>query len=850
MNDDHLVHNDVVLGFPCALAVPATVVINALNQLIAEGACGKSTEKLYKIKVFPDTELADRLALPPYVPQGLRGCFEVFTQTGLPIYIIWRVNHRDIDALSMLSFWEDLHSAVTCTPRRWSTPRQLLNSDIASFQHEDWIDTDGEPVTLPFCGRTPAEAGSQVAAAFAVALARRTGRSKIRVGFIKSGRGSNAQIAPRNTLTLSLAHCEIDVAKASRKPNSAFSMVHEVLKKAFRNSPLTDIGISESVDILVNVQTLNWYGSACSILGDSAPTFDHPIVYHQVTRHAAQIRADVEFWDLSGARLRIRNCPHPSALSRETLCDGIQILHGEAQSLPICEGEISHFDSLYGYLKDYIETLDSRAVERIKCYRRKIQAIDQKYAIGIIKECGTDTFLQVLSCMLSRRVCHFLGEETSTSRDFHQAVNRLAVPVAIPFKGNLRYIVPDNTNRSVADDAEQGWAYIVSSGSTGKPKVTLLSFAMSQNIIGNALKYLRLSPESRIAVAASPMFDAIYFECLISLATSRLPYITPPISEVISGSGSIGPDHDCSHLVATPTVLSLLLAKGISIPTTVMSVGEALPKDLLLLLNERHKHVLDLYGPSEAGIWSGIRNASGGEKGFRPIDNVYFRPGDSLDGDRFAVQIGLSSTVYGSLAFEVPSGDSAEFYSASNFISNISRSDGLLKIGGQRVTIAELSEVLFKKANFLPLAVMEIKTDSGRTFAAAMLVKSSEEESVEATSVLGARFILYRVTTPPITKSGKLDISQLLRRDGLEALFNSASNEAVGAAEHITRIWEIHTGTRNLAVTLSDAGGCSLDALRIQIDLEREGILAPIPSPTTTLQSLIRSARASKRFTD
>lgn len=847
MTDDHLIHNDVVLGFPCALAAPAAVVVDALHQLVAEGACGKSTEKLYNIKVFPDTELTDRLTLPPYVPQGLRGCFEVFTQDGLPIYIIWRVNHRDVDALSVLSFWEELHSTVTCTARRWSTPRQLLNSDIASFQHEDWIDTDGEPLSLPFRGRTPAEVGSRVAAAFAVAFARRTGRSRISIGFIKSGRDRDARIAPQNTLALSRTQCEIDVAEASAKPSAVFSVVHEELKKTVRNSPLSDIGIAESVDILVNVQTLNWYGTACSILGDSTPKFDHPIVYHQVNKLASQIRADIELWNPLSARLRIRNSSQISAISTETVPDGIQILHGEAQPLPICQGAVCRFDSLYDYLKEYIRHLDSQTIERINSYRRKIQAIDKRYAIGIIKESGTDTFLQVLACILSRRVCHFLGDETSNASDCNKAANRLAVPVAIPFSGRVRHIVPENTNRSVANDAEEGWAYIVSSGSTGKAKITLLSFAMSENIIGNAHRHLRLGPESRIAMAASPMFDAIYFECLLSLATSRLPYTPPPISTVISSHGSIGVDHGCTHLVATPTVLSLLVAKGISVPEIVMSVGEALPKDLLLFLKRSHKHVLDLYGPSEAGIWSGIRDASKGEKGFRPIDNVYFRPGASFDGDRFNVQIGFSSNVYGSSAFEVPSGDSAEFCSRSNVISNISRSDGLLKIGGQRFPINEVNEILLNKADFLPIAISETKVDSGQSFAAVMLVKSREEESVEVTSVLGARFILYRVTAPPTTKSGKLDVSKLLLRDGLEMLSTPATNGPVGISEHIARIWENYTGTRDATVAFSDAGGCSLDALRIQIDLEREGILAPLPSSTTTLQCLIRSATRSAR---
>ncbi|OLN14591.1 hypothetical protein BUE64_12170 [Corynebacterium diphtheriae subsp. lausannense] len=849
MMPSHLNHNDITLGFPLALETNTNSIVEALHQLMTEDSIGGLSKKPYEVDVFSDSRLTDRLSMPPYVPDGLRGSFEVFTKNENPTYIIWRVNHSDIDALSVLSFWEQLHSTVMGIPRRWYTPHQLLKSNLSSYRHDDWIDTDGEPIELPLYDMAPTEASSRLAAAFAVAFVRKTGRSKISLGFINSGRESNSSVAPKNALTILLSHCEIDVAEALQAPQAAFSRIHEKILHTIRDSPKSCIATAESVDVLVNLQTLNWYKTSCSILGNSTPTFSHPVTYRQVTQHVFQVRADVEYWDPKAPRLRVRNSPYTTLTLNDVITDGLEILDGNGQSLPVCSGVNSHFEPLRKYLESFLKRLDSSTIECIDALCCKLNEIEDRFAIGLIKKPSAESFLQVISCILSRRVCHFLGEESSKATAIDRAVSQLGVPVAIPFIDKPRYALPDETKRSVASDAKTGWAYIVSSGSTENPKVTLLSFAMSENILGNAFKYLRINSNSRIAMLASPMFDAIYFECLLSLATAQLPYVPGSVITVINSHQSIGIDHGCTHLVATPTVLSLLITKDISLPNMIMSVGERLPDSLLRSLKARGKYVLDLYGPSEAGIWSGIRDATQSDEGFHPIDNVYFRPGSGGDSGRYDVHIGLSSAVFGSAAFEVAAGDSAVFHNSANSISSISRADGLVKISGRRITLSEINDILLQKTGVSPNTITEIQFDSdysGQTFAAIAVVESPERESIEVANIFGARFVLYRVANPPTTLSGKLDITAILSHFGMETIAASSLKDAIDVNEQVTRIWQRYTGASIPTMAFSDTEGCSLDALRIQIDLGRQGIQIPLPSPTTTLQDLIYSAEKRK----
>lgn len=80
----------------------------------------------------------------------------------------------------------------------------------------------------------------------------------------------------------------------------------------------------------------------------------------------------------------------------------------------------------------------------------------------------------------------------------------------------------------------------------------------------------------------------------------------------------------------------------------------------------------------------------------------------------------------------------------------------------------------------------------------------------------------------------------------METIAASSLKDAIDVNEQVTRIWQRYTGASIPTMAFSDTEGCSLDALRIQIDLGRQGIQIPLPSPTTTLQDLIYSAEKRK----
>ncbi|AZG48348.1 non-ribosomal peptide synthetase [Gordonia insulae] len=155
--------------------------------------------------------------------------------------------------------------------------------------------------------------------------------------------------------------------------------------------------------------------------------------------------------------------------------------------------------------------------------------------------------------------------------------------------------------RPSADDT----AYLIyTSGSTGRPKATAVTHRGLANLVANQRRLLGVGPDSSVLHVASPSFDASMFELTMALCTGGRLVVSP--ADVFGGAelGSIIATGGVTHAVMTPSALSTLEPQAVPGLSTVVSVGEPCPPELMRRWVGAGRRFLNLYGPTEATIWA------------------------------------------------------------------------------------------------------------------------------------------------------------------------------------------------------------------------------------------------------
>ncbi|WP_161893844.1 non-ribosomal peptide synthetase [Gordonia spumicola] len=163
-------------------------------------------------------------------------------------------------------------------------------------------------------------------------------------------------------------------------------------------------------------------------------------------------------------------------------------------------------------------------------------------------------------------------------------------------------IRPDELRRAVhADDV----AYLIyTSGSTGKPKAAVVSHRGLANMTANQRDVLRLDETSSVLHVAATSFDASVFEITMALCSGASLVVSPP--DVFAGDDLVRviADGGVTHAVMTPSVLAGLDPESVPSVSTVISVGEACPPELVDRWADAGRSFFNLYGPTEATIWA------------------------------------------------------------------------------------------------------------------------------------------------------------------------------------------------------------------------------------------------------
>ncbi|MBY4572419.1 non-ribosomal peptide synthetase [Gordonia paraffinivorans] len=148
-------------------------------------------------------------------------------------------------------------------------------------------------------------------------------------------------------------------------------------------------------------------------------------------------------------------------------------------------------------------------------------------------------------------------------------------------------------------------AYLIyTSGSTGTPKAAAISHRGLANMMANQRELLGIGEDSRVLHVASPSFDASVFELTMAFGSAGHLVIADPDTYAGESLERLITETGVTHVVMTPSALATLETAAVPSLTTVLSVGEACPPELMRRWVSAGKRFFNLYGPTETTIWA------------------------------------------------------------------------------------------------------------------------------------------------------------------------------------------------------------------------------------------------------
>ncbi|MFC0450890.1 non-ribosomal peptide synthetase [Rhodococcus jostii] len=145
-------------------------------------------------------------------------------------------------------------------------------------------------------------------------------------------------------------------------------------------------------------------------------------------------------------------------------------------------------------------------------------------------------------------------------------------------------------------------AYIIyTSGSTGTPKGVMVPHRGLSSLTEEAVRRYRVTSRSRVLHAYNPTFDAALLEALLAFGSGACLVVAP--AEVYAGPDlhRVLVEHQVSHYLSTPAVLTSLSTDGLEHVEVVAVGGEALHPDLAAAWSDGRR-MLNAYGPTESTV--------------------------------------------------------------------------------------------------------------------------------------------------------------------------------------------------------------------------------------------------------
>nr|QCE43603.1 nonribosomal peptide synthetase subunit 2 [Cystobacter sp. SBCb004]QCE43607.1 nonribosomal peptide synthetase subunit 2 [Expression vector pArg23-V1]QCE43611.1 nonribosomal peptide synthetase subunit 2 [Expression vector pArg235-V1]QCE43616.1 nonribosomal peptide synthetase subunit 2 [Expression vector pArg2345-V2]QCE43622.1 nonribosomal peptide synthetase subunit 2 [Expression vector pArg2345-V1]QCE43628.1 nonribosomal peptide synthetase subunit 2 [Expression vector pArg2345-V1-BsaI]UEN69 len=422
---------------------------------------------------------------------------------------------------------------------------------------------------------------------------------------------------------------------------------------------------------------------------------------------------------------------------------------------------------------------------------------------------------------------------------------------------NLDELLEETSEARPVPIAPSSLAYVIyTSGSTGEPKGVMVSHASLSNFLHAMVEELGFGPDERLLAITTIAFDISGLELFLPLIRGARVVIADEDSTRDPRLLSRWIDERrISVMQATPATWRMLMDASWVAPGSFKALvgGEALPRNLADFMTSRVSQVWNVYGPTEATIWSTIARLKSGERVHigRPLANTEafvlddglravprgtlgelhlggsglatgYLGREELTRQKFVHHPELGRRLYktGDLARVLPSGD----------IEFVARRDAQLKIRGFRIEPGEVEAVLSRVPGVARVTVLPVGEGEG-TQLAAFLLTGDERLQAQARALAEQQLPEYMrparyVVVPefPLTPNGKVDTK------ALRALVSEQVEEAAGSAPknpiefRISRLWSAllgvrHPGTRDNFFAL---GGTSLAAVRLARELESE----------------------------
>lgn len=299
------------------------------------------------------------------------------------------------------------------------------------------------------------------------------------------------------------------------------------------------------------------------------------------------------------------------------------------------------------------------------------------------------------------------------------------------FASACEWITANGKSKQVHDVASReprpaDTAYIIhTSGSTGQPKGVVVEHAALDNLISAMARQPGMDSEGTLLAVTSLSFDISTLEIFLPLAIGAKVVVAS--REQVQDSFALARLLDecgADYMQATPSGWHSLLDTGWNGDKnlTALCGGEALPLPLAQNLASKVGTLWNMYGPTEATVWSTIEPISKNPKSVtigRPIDNTtalvldaQFRllPPGATGGELFLGGAGLAQGYIGQPELtaerfpdnpytEIPgdrlyrTGDLARL-DVKGRIHILGRNDNQIKIRGYRVELNEVENVL------------------------------------------------------------------------------------------------------------------------------------------------------------
>jgi amino acid adenylation domain-containing protein len=461
-----------------------------------------------------------------------------------------------------------------------------------------------------------------------------------------------------------------------------------------------------------------------------------------------------------------------------------------------------------------------------------------------------------------------------TLSDFAASLADTAVPLLLldTLAGQLETLpsTPVDVAVSPAD-----LAYVIyTSGSTGRPKGVQVEHRNVVSFLEAMHRVPGFAATDALLAVTTLSFDIAGLELWLPLSVGGRVVIASR-SDVLDGKRLIRllEQHHINVMQATPATWRLMLEAGWTgkADLRVLCGGEALPRDLAVLLLERVGALWNMYGPTETTIWSTVcrvTDASASIPIGHPIANTRifilepggqlapigvpgelciagegvargYRDRPALTAEKF-VELSLPDSRGGKRTERVyRTGDMARFRHDGQ-IEFIGRRDQQVKVRGYRIELGEIEAVLAAHAGIKECAVAVREDSPGDTRIVAYVVTAAGVPFSDEAAIATLRRQLPEYMVPrtfvqlavlPLTPNGKID------RKALPAPEKPIDSGAISDAlmtptqRRIATIWRQVLRRDRVALhdNFFDLGGHSLLLVRLQVALRHEfGIELPL----------------------